>query len=461
MSGWTWSTAIADTPIPTRTWPIVEGVENMESIEQIGAEIYELIQELFPICRSITGDGVRESLRLLQRKIPLELCEVPSGTSVFDWTVPNEWNIRDAWIKDSSGTKVVDFQRSNLHVVSYSLPVSRRMSFQELRPHLFTLPEHPDWIPNRTSYYHETWGFCLSHNQLQQMTDGDYDVCIDSSLKPGHLTYGELLVPGECEEEFLISAHICHPSLCNDNLSGISISAHLARRLLDQKQRRRAYRFLFMPGTIGAITWLARNMDRLERVRGGLTLLCLGDASHLTYKRSFQGNAEIDRAAAYALARSGEPSEVIDFFPYGYDERQFNSPGFRLAVGSLMRGRHGQFPEYHTSADNLDFVRRTQLARSYQTLGRVIEILEGNRCYLNLFPYGEPQLGKRGVYREIGNVDQAKQLAMFWVLSMSDGQHSLLDIAERSGVDFELAQGVADILEKCGLLKQIGIKGTS
>ncbi len=432
----------------------------MESSVQIGAEIYDLIQELFPICRSITGDGVRESLRLLQRVIPVEVCEVPSGTSVLDWTVPKEWNIRDAWIKDSFGTKVVDFQRSNLHVVSYSLPVNRRMSLQELGPHLFTIPEHPDWIPNRTSYYRETWGFCLSHNELQRMTDADYDVCIDSSLEPGHLTYGELLVPGDREEEFLISAHICHPSLCNDNLSGVSIAAHIARQMLAEKQRRYSYRFLFIPGTIGAITWLARNMDRLQRVRGGLTLICLGDASHLTYKRSYNGNAEIDCAAVYALARLGEPSEVIDFVPYGYDERQFNSPGFRLPVGSLMRGRHGQFPEYHTSADNLDFVSRAQLAKSYQTLGRVIEILETNRCYLNLFPYGEPQLGKRGVYRELGTADQTKQLAMFWVLSMSDGRHSLLDIAGRSGIDFELIQDVATMLENCEVLREIEIPST-
>ncbi len=432
----------------------------MESSEQIGAEIYDLIQELFPICRSITGDGVRESLRLLQRLIPVEVCEVPSGTSVFDWTVPNEWNIRDAWIKDASGTKVVDFQRSNLHVVNYSMPVRRRMPFQELRQHLFTIPEHPDWIPYRTSYYRETWGFCLPHNHLQRMTDGDYDVCIDSSLKPGHLTYGELIVPGEREEEFLISAHICHPSLCNDNLSGISISAHLARRLLDQKPRRRSYRFLFIPGTIGAITWLARNTDQLERVRGGLTLVCLGDGSHLTYKRSFVGDSEIDRAVAYALACQGESSEMIDFFPYGYDERQFNSPGFRLPVGSFMRGRHGQFPEYHTSADNLDFVSRAQLANSYQTLGRVIEILEGNRRYLNLFPYGEPQLGKRGVYREMGTADQAKQLAILWVLTLTDGRQSLLEIAQRSGAEFELIREVATVLESCGVLREIGVPPT-
>jgi aminopeptidase-like protein len=427
----------------------------MNAHERAGAQIYDLIEELYPICRSITGNGVRESLGRLQKLVPIDVHEIPSGTSVLDWTIPDEWNIRDAWIKDGSGTTVVDFRRSNLHVVNYSVPIHRRMPFQELRSHLFTIPEQPDWVPYRTSYYRQTWGFCLSHNQLQQMSDGEYEVCIDSNLEPGHLTYGELRVPGEEADEFLISAHICHPSLCDDNLSGVSIAAHLGRHMLDQKQRRRSYRFLFIPGTIGAITWLARNAEHVGRIRGGLTLVCLGDANHLTYKRSFNGQAEIDRAVAHVLGHSGEASEIIDFFPYGYDERQFNSPGFRLAVGSLMRGRHGQFPEYHTSADDLAFVSREQLGKSYHTLRQVIEILEGNRSYQNLFPYGEPQLGKRGVYREMGDADQTKQLAMLWVLSLSDGRHSLLDISERSGVDFQLIRWGADVLADCGVLKEI------
>lgn len=425
----------------------------MDTLEGIGTQIYDLIKRLYPICRSITGDGVRETLRGLQELIPLEVHEVPSGTPVLDWTVPNEWNIRDAWIKDPSGAKVVDFQQSNLHVVSYSAAIHCRMPFQELRPHLFTIPEHPDWVPYRTCYYAEAWGFCLAHNQLQRMTDHEYEVRIDSSLEPGHLTYGELFVPGELEDEFLISAHICHPSLCDDNLSGTSIAAHIARHLLGQRRLRRSYRFLFAPGTIGAITWLARNAESLHRIRGGLTLVCLGDAAGFTYKRSFIGGSEIDRAAAHAVAQSGESFNVIDFFPYGYDERQFNSPGFRLPIGSLMRGRHGQFPEYHTSADNLDFVSPVQLAKSYQLLRQLIEILEANRCYRNLFPFGEPQLGKRGVYREMGGADSAKQLAMLWVLSLSDGRHSLLDIAERAGVDFKLIRDVARTLLDCGVIQ--------
>jgi aminopeptidase-like protein len=423
-------------------------------MEPIGPQIHQMIQDLLPICRSITGNGVRESLRVLQRLIPIEVHEVPSGTSVLDWTVPNEWNIRDAWIKDAAGTKVVDFRQSNLHVVSYSVPIRRRMSFAELRPHLFTIPEHPDWIPYRTSYYRETWGFCLSQNALERMGNGDYEVCIDSALEPGHLTYGELFVPGEQEDEFLISTHICHPSLCNDNLSGICIAAHLARCLLDRKQRRRSYRFLFIPGTIGAITWLSCNAGALARLRGGLTLVCLGDAARLTYKRSLVANAEIDRVVSHLLAHSAEPSDVIDFFPYGYDERQFNSPGFRLPVGSLMRGRHGQFPEYHTSADNLEFVHADQLEGSFRMLCRVIDTLEANRTYKNQFPYGEPQLGKRGVYREMGDADQIRQLAMLWVLSLSDARTTLLAIAERSGMEFELVREVASVLVTSGILEE-------
>jgi aminopeptidase-like protein len=432
-----------------------------EPADRVGPEIYDLIRELFPICRSITGEGVRETLQRIGRLVPLEVHEVPSGTTVFDWTVPPEWNIRDAWIRDSRGHSIVDFQRSNLHVVSYSVPVRERMALGELRPHLFSIPGQPEWIPYRTSYYTESWGFCVAHKQMQSLEDGEYEVCIDSSLKPGHLTYGELLVPGQREEEFLISAHVCHPSLCNDNLSGVAISAHLARNLLDRKERRRSYRFLFIPGTIGAITWLARNEQRLARIRGGVTLVCLGDASPLTYKRSFAGNAEIDRAASHVLSHSDEPGQIIDFFPYGYDERQFNAPGFRLAVGSLMRGRHGKFPEYHTSADNLEFVRPDRLAKSYEALWRLIDVLEGNRCYENLFPYGEPQLGKRGVYREMGDANQARQLAMLWVLALSDGQHSLLDIAERSGADFEMVRDVATMLCRCEVMREIGSCRTS
>ena len=418
-------------------------------------QIDSLLRELYPICRSITGDGVRESLQILQKLIPLQIREVPSGTQVFDWTVPMEWNIRDAWIKDTRGERLVDFRESNLHVVNYSVAVNERLRRDELLKHLHTIPEHPQWIPYRTSYYNETWGFCLTHNQLEALSDAEYDVCIDSSLAAGHLTYGEFYLPGESEDEFLISSHICHPSLANDNLSGLIVSAFLAR-FLGQRRRRYSYRFLYTPGTIGAITWLALNEERVAHIRHGLTLMCLGDSEKLTYKRTLTGNAEIDQAVAQVLKDSGENHELIDFFPYGYDERQFNSPGFRLPVGALMRGRHGRFPEYHTSGDNLDFVSTQQIMGSIETLRRVVEALESNHAYRNLNPKCEPQLGKRGIYREMGDADQDLQLAMLWVLNLSDGEHSLLDICARSGLSFSTIREAADLLLRNQLLEESG-----
>lgn len=409
-----------------------------------------LIARLYPICRSITGDGVRETLRILSEQIPLEVREVPSGTTVFDWTVPREWNIREAWIKDSTGQKLIDFHKLNLHVVSYSSPIRQRMRLATLREHLFTIPEHPGVVPYRTSYYEENWGFCLSEEQLSRFDEEqEYEVLIDSSLQDGRLTYGEVLLPGEQKEEVLFSCHTCHPSLADDNLSGIAVAVALAQRVASFP-RRYSYRFLFVPGTIGSITWLARNEDTLARIQHGLVLTCVGDASNLTYKRSRRGNAEIDRAFAHVLQHSGEPHSVIDFFPYGYDERQYCSPGIDLPVGCLMRARHGEFPEYHTSADNLDFVRAEALADSFAKCLAVIELLEGNRIYLNKKPKGEPQLGRRGLYAGIGKRDH--ELAYLWVLNLSDGKHSLLDIAERANLPFAAIKSAATALSATDLL---------
>jgi len=425
--------------------------------EGLEREMLALIESLYPICRSITGDGVRETLRLVGQKLPLEQHEVPSGTPVLDWTVPDEWNVRDAWIKNRAGERVVDFRRSNLHLVSYSEPVSPRwMPRAELVAHLHSLPEHPDWIPYRTSYYKRSWGFCVSEKQLESLTEAEYEVCIDSTLAPGHLTYGEHFLPGERPEEILISAHVCHPSLCDDNLSGIAVSSFVARALAARARRRWSYRFLFIPGTIGSLTWLARNREGVPRIRGGLTLVCLGDERGLTYKRSFGGGAEIDRAAQLALATSGRPFEAIDFFPYGYDERQFNSPGFRIPVGSLMRGRHGRFAEYHTSADDLGFVRGPQLVDAYASVLAILDVLEGNARFRSLSPYGEPQLGRRGIYRAMGGESdpEALQLAMLWVLSLADGEHTLVDAAERSGLGFAVVRSAATLLERHDLIQE-------
>jgi aminopeptidase-like protein len=419
----------------------------------LGLRMHQLMTELFSVCRSITGNGVRETLRVVKQRVPLEVHEVPSGTKVFDWTVPNEWNIRDAYIKNGEGERVVDFRRSNLHVVSYSRPVHRRMRLSELRPHLHSLPHRPEWIPYRTSYYREDWGFCLSDALLQSLPDDEYEVMIDSTLAPGHLTFGEYFVKGALDDEVLISCHVCHPSLANDNLSGLALSTELAAHVAAQP-RRYSYRFLFIPGTIGSITWLALNEQRALRIQHGLVVTCVGDGGDFAYKKSRRGNAVIDRAAMHVLKHSGHRYSVQEFFPYGYDERQYCSPGFDLPVGCLMRSPHGSFPEYHTSADDLAFVRPQYLEESFNMYRSVVELLECNITYLTTNPKCEPQLGKRGLYKAIGgdNHDSSRQMAMLWVLNLADGKHSLLDIAERSGMDLELLHSVAVVLAGAGLL---------
>jgi aminopeptidase-like protein len=420
----------------------------------IGLEMYQLIAKLYPICRSITGNGVRETLRIIEKHIPLDVHSVPSGTPVFDWTVPREWNITDAYVKNSRGDRVIDFHNSNLHVMNYSVPVKKRMSLEELRPHLFTLPEHPDWIPYRTSYYNENWGFCLTHNQLMLLRDEEYEVCVDSSLEPGFLTYGECLVPGESADEVLISAHVCHPSLANDNLSGIALALFLAKHL-SQTKRNYTYRFLFIPGTIGSITWLALNEAKTSQIKHGLVLASVGAGDKFTYKKSRRGDTEIDRAVLNVLQHLGKAHEIHDFSPYGYDERQFCSPGFNLPLGCFMRTPHNSFSEYHTSADNLEFVQPSLLADSFTTSLEIVNLLENNAVYTNQNPKCEPQLGKRGLYRKIGGIDGgADELALLWVLNLSDGTHSLLDIAERSGCSFETIKRAADVLQNHHLLRQ-------
>ena len=416
--------------------------------------MHQFIADLYPICRSITGDGVRQTLARIRERIPLQIHEVPSGTQVFDWSVPREWNIRDAWVKNAAGEKVIDFKKSNLHVLNYSIPIHQKMPLSQLRAHLFTLPEHPGWIPYRTSYYAENWGFCLSHEQLLALEEGEYEVYIDASLKPGYLTYGEAFIPGATSDEFLISCHVCHPSLCNDNLSGIAVATQLAE-LLARSNLRYSYRFLFIPGTIGSITWLYFNQDVVPRIRHGLVLTCVGDSGPITYKRSRRGDACIDQAVAHLL-RDREGSSVIDFSPWGYDERQYCSPGFNLPVGCLMRTQHGCFPEYHTSADNLDFVRPECLEDTLRFCISLINLLERNRVLVNLNPYCEPQLGKRGLYRPTGGAGIGDEnLASLWVLNMSDGSESLLDIAERAQLPFQLIHEAALRLEQAGLVRRV------
>jgi aminopeptidase-like protein len=413
-----------------------------------------LVEELFPICRSITGNGVRQTLEVLKRYIPLQVNEVPSGTAVLDWTVPREWNIRNAYIARDDGTHIVDFAANNLHVVQYSRPIDAIMSLAELRPHLHTLPDQPNWIPYRTSYYVEDWGFCLTHRELSSLADGPYHVVIDSDLTPGYLTYGELLIPGEIAETVLLSCHICHPSLANDNLSGIAVATMLAS-YLQTLGLRYSYHFLFIPGTIGSLTWLARNEDKVASIVHGLVLSCLGDSGGMTYKQTRRGNAAIDRIVAHVLTHDGVPYRITPFVPYGYDERQYCSPGFDLPVGCLMRTPNGEYPEYHSSADNLSLLRPKSLAHSLAILRDVVAVIEGDVFYRSRNPKGEPQLGRRGLYATMGGQRKASydQLALLWVLNLADGRHSLLDIAERAGIPFARIRSAADTLVAAELLE--------
>ncbi|MFF6998943.1 DUF4910 domain-containing protein [Streptomyces sp. NPDC008313] len=426
----------------------------MAPVTEVGEEMHALVERLYPLCRSITGDGVRATLEIVDEYVPLQVHEVPTGTQVLDWTVPQEWNIRDAYVADAAGNRVVDFRASSLHVLGYSVPVSATMPLAELRPHLYTLPDQPALVPYRTSYYQPEWGFCLSQETLDALPDGEYEVRIDSTLADGHLTYAEHVVPGQVTDEVIVSCHVCHPSLANDNLAGVAVAVFLARELAERNPYY-TYRFIFAPGTIGAITWLARNRERVGKVGHGLVLACAGDRGPLTYKRSRRGDAEIDRVLTHVLAASERPHRVTGFTPYGYDERQYCSPGFDLGVGSLTRTPYAGYPEYHTSADNPDFVSPEAMADTLAVCREAFAVLDRNRRYVNLSPYGEPQLGRRGLYESLGGRSDAKQaqMAMLWVLSLSDGEHGLLDIAERSGLPFDTVAAAADALRGAALIK--------
>lgn len=424
---------------------------------QAGNDIYELIKKLFPICRCITGNGVRESLKIIKEVISeLEIHEVPSGAQVFDWIVPKEWNIRDAFIKNSKGEKIVDFKKSNLNVVHYSVPIHKNISLKELKDHLYTLPDQPDLVPYKTSFYNEVWGFCMPHNKYLKLEEDEYEVYIDSTLEEGSLTYGELFLKGNSEKEILFSSYICHPSMCNDNLSGVCLLAFVAKNLLNLKTKY-SYRFLFMPETIGAITWLSLNENKLSNIQCGLIATCLGDSGPSTYKKTKAGNALIDKAVEKVLFDCGQPFEVVDFSPIGSDERQFSSPGFNIPVGNLTRTPYCEFPEYHTSADNLDFVDPDSLQNTYEKYMKTIFVCEKNDTYLNLNPKGEPQLGRRGLCRTLGGLprNDSIQSAIVWVLNLSDGTHSLLDIAIRSKLRFEDVLQAAYSLMNANLIKKL------
>jgi len=424
----------------------------------VARDLFALVERLYPLCRSLSGAGVRRTLELLRELIPLELHEVPSGTRLFDWTVPDEWNIREAWIADADGRRIVDFGESNLHVMGYSTPVDGEYDLAALRKHLHVAEQHPGWIPYRTSYFQPDWGFCLSRRASDALEPGRYAVRIDSSLAPGAMTYGELLLPGRRSEEFLVTTHICHPSLCDDNLSGIAVASFLARAL-GERPRRFSYRFLFVPALIGPLAWLARNQARLSGVWGGVSLTCLGNRGVLTYKRSLQGDGVVDRGFQRVLERRGQGEVSVPFGPGGADERQFNAPGFRIPFGALTRGRHGDLAEHHTSADDMTFISGAQLADALDACLGVISVLEEEPRFIVRAPPGEPQLSRRGIYRAVGGGGGPEQgeavAAMLWILALSDGRWSLPEIADRSGLPLRGVQEMSEVLVRQELLERL------
>ena len=426
------------------------------SYQLYGRDAYSFIEKLYPLCRSITGKGTLDTLKIISNEININIKNVSTGTQIFDWVVPKEWNIRSAYIEDMNGNRVVDFENSNLHIVSYSLPVDKILTKQELDEHLHSIVEHPDWIPYRTSYYNDSWGFCITENQRKNLKDDKYRVYIDSDFKDGNLHYGEYFIKGDSDEEFLIFTHICHPSLCNDNLSGISIATQIAKEL-STKQLNKSYRFVFAPATIGSISWLSQNMPKLANIKAGLVLAVAGDAGNMTYKLSRNDGCYINKIVKSVLESRDADYNIIEFSPYGYDERQFCSPGVNLPIGSLMRTPNGCYPEYHTSADDLDFVKPESLADTISAYFDVINVFDNDVKFKNLAPFGEPQLGKRGLYRKHGGLQDIEKsiLAKLWVLNLSDGDFSLLDIAEKSKMDFRFIQLAAEELYNAKLLENI------
>lgn len=441
-----------------------------------GESIHTLVRDLFGIRTGITGDGLRSLLRRIKEELPdLRILEVPSGTPLLDWHVPDEWNVRNAYIADESGKRIIDWQEHSLHLVQYSEPVRGRFSWGDLKSRIHTLPDHPEWIPYRTSYYVRTWGFCCRHSVYEELDalgdDREFEVVIDADLHAGSLSYGELVIPGKSPYEILISAHVCHPQLANDNAASVALAVRLAQQLLSKKKPEHTFRFVFAPGTIGAICWLENNRDRVSTIRHGLILATLGDDGSFVYKKSragsFGSHTIGDDVCASALAN--HPHEIREFEPFGYDERQFCSPGFNLPVGRLSRTPHGEYPQYHTSADDLEFVTPENLEESFKVLSHVVAELDGiedgelqmaatrkasGTIYRNAQPYGEPQMGRRGLYAALGGLSEAPliQKALMWVLNLSDGSFGIEDIVEVSGLERDHVLEAVDRLVNAGLL---------
>ena len=415
------------------------------------------MKELYPICRSITGDGLRETFEIMSKYIPLEVFEVPTGTEVFDWEVPEEWNIRDGYILCPDGSKIADFKKNNLHVMSYSEKVNSTMTLSELKDHIHTLPDHPSWIPYRTMYYDRSWAFCLAQNTLDKLSEGTYRAVIDAEHTAGNLTYAESVFTGTSGKEILFSTYVCHPSMCNDNLSSVSIMTKLANTLSKKKDLRHTYRFLFIPETIGAITWLSINQKRLSKIKAGVNLSCTGNRGRLTFKKSRQGNSISDQVMEQSLEDNEISYNKVDFSPVGSDERQYCSPGINLPVVTLHRDPPGRFPEYHTSADDFNTISADSLEEVYNACLGYIDVLEKNYAYVNMFPNCEPQLGRRGLYRKVGGQrsNQVSHVAIKWILNYSDGKHDLLDISKKSKIRIKELNSAASALEKQGIIVRI------
>ena len=425
-----------------------------------GESLHALAARLYPIPRSITGPGVRETLEILRGHIPLNVREVPTGTPVFDWVVPKEWHFRTARLTGPDGNVIVDAATQNLQVLNFSTGFRGRIPLAELREHLFSLPDSPERTPYRTSYWSDNWGFCLPHRVVESLAPGTYEVEIDAEHISGTLNWGEVFLPGETDDEVLFSTHCCHPQLANDNVSGLVVMTALAAELAARPRRRFGYRFLFLPATIGSVAWLATSLEQKgRRIRHGLVAAGLGDEGEFHYKKTRNGDAPIDRIVPRALAKLGEQVVVQEFVPFGYDERQFNAPGIRLPVGSLTRTPWGRYPEYHTDADNLEFIRPQALERSLDVFRAVVDEIESVECYRNLLPLGEPMLGRRGLYRAISGSSAGREgeLALLWVLNLSDGEQDLHSIADRSDIAYERIREAADLLVTAGVLAAVAL----